>query len=63
MFKSDYARPWWAVALREVWNDSTVAKREKEFFALVDEEFVAAMSRELGRDPGDKTDDPGEPPR
>ena len=58
MFKSDYARTWWAGVARTAWNDAAAAKSEKEFFALVDGEFSATRSHTPGRDLDDKTNEP-----
>ena len=55
MFKSDYVRTWWSTVASGVWHEAAVAKSHEEFFALVDGECKAATSRELGKDPDDKT--------
>ena len=57
MFNSDYARTWWA-ASRKAWNEQAATKAEREFFALIDGEFGATTSREPGRDPDDRTNEP-----
>ncbi|MFI6360641.1 DUF6082 family protein [Streptomyces sp. NPDC050743] len=57
LFNSDYSRTWW-VAVREPWNDAATTKNEREFFALIDGEFVAATVHEPGRGPDGESGEP-----